>query len=207
MAYTYTPSEDMTFDNASESMSNQIEAAETALSGMLYMEMKEENGGNRFKMLPWSANVGVNVRVPFYDRISLGLLGVHRNGPAYNYNSARASLNWSLFKWFSLSSSVAKDNLKATSFGGAINFHPPLLNIFLGFDSIPTKVIPVPEIDEAVAELPFKVPFGVGIPKSRINTGIFFGVTLTMGARHRDYAGRRYVSPTKQQEVVRNLEP
>lgn len=204
VSYTYTPAEDMSFDTASESISNQLEAAETTLKGMMYMEIKEENGKSKFKMLPWSANFGVNIRAPFYDRISLGLLGVHRHGPAFNYNSARASLNWSLLKWFSISGSVAKDNLNTTSFGGAINFHPPVLNIFLGFDSIPTTVVPVKEIDEAVSELPFKIPFGVGIPKSRFNSGVFFGITLTIGKRHRDYAGRRYVAKT---EYVFDPEP
>lgn len=206
VAYTYTPSEDMSFETASESISDQISNATSALTSMLYMEMKEENGKGKFKMLPWSANVGVNLRAPFYDRISLGLLGVHRHGPAFNYNSARASLNWSLLKWFSISGSVAKDNLNTTSFGGAINFHPPVLNIFLGFDSIPTKVIPVKAVDEALANLPFKIPFGVGIPKSRFNTGIFFGVTLTMGERHRDYAGRRHVKKVETENLP-SLEP
>ena len=206
MAYTYKPAEDMSFETASESISDQITNATSALSSMLYMEMKEENGKGQFKMLPWSANVGVNLRAPFYDRISLGLLGVHRHGPAFNYNSARASLNWSLFKWFSISGSVAKDNLKTTSYGGAINFHPGLLNIFLGFDSIPTTVIPVKAVDDALADLPFKIPFAVGIPKSRFNTGIFFGVTLSMGQRHRDFAGRRYVKKVET-ESLPSLEP
>lgn len=197
VAYTYTPSDDMTIDTASESISDQINSARTALGSMLYMEMKEENGNSRFKMLPWSANVGVNLRAPFYDRISLGLLGVHRHGPAFNYNSARASLNWSLLKWFSLSGSVAKDNLNTTSFGGAFNFHPAGFNIFLGFDSIPTKVVPVKEIDEALAELPFALPFKVGIPKSRFNGGIYFGIALSLGNRHRDFARRHYVPKTK----------
>lgn len=85
-------------------------------------------------MLSMTAHAGVEIRLPFYQRLSVGALGTYRLDGPYSWWEARASLNWALFRWLSFSGSYAQSTF-GESYGGAINFHPNGLNIFVGLDS------------------------------------------------------------------------
>ena len=85
-------------------------------------------------MLSMTAHAGVELRLPFYQRLSVGALGTYRFDGPYSWWEARGSVNWALFRWLSFSASYAQSSY-GESYGGAVNFHPNGLNIFVGLDS------------------------------------------------------------------------
>ena len=85
-------------------------------------------------MLSMTAHAGLELRLPFYQRLSVGALGTYRLDGPYSWWEARGSVNWALFRWLSFSASYAQSSY-GESYGGAVNFHPNGLNIFVGLDS------------------------------------------------------------------------
>ena len=119
------------------------------------------------EMLSMTAHAGLELRLPFYKRLSAGLLGTYRYDGPYSWWEARASLNWALFRWLSFSGSYAQSTY-GESYGGAINFHPNVLNIFVGIDS-------------------FKPALNVTdqyIPIDSFNTNLAIGVNIAFGKYH-----------------------
>lgn len=119
------------------------------------------------EMMSLTAHAGLELRLPFYKRLSAGLLGTYRHDGPYSWWEARGSVNWALFRWLSFSGSYAQSTY-GESYGGAINFHPNVLNIFVGIDS-------------------FKPALNVTdqyIPIDSFNTNLAIGVNLAFGKYH-----------------------
>lgn len=112
------------------------------------MNFMQNNDGGFKNTLSATAHLGVEARLPFYKRLSLGVLGTHRFAGAYSWTEGRFSLNWALLRFFSLSGSYAISNM-GDSFGGAVNIHLPGLTLFAGVDSflpltnVTPKYIPI----------------------------------------------------------------
>ena len=119
------------------------------------------------EMLSMTAHAGLELRLPFYKRLSAGLLGTYRYDGPYSWWEARASLNWALFRWLSFSGSYAQSTY-GESYGGAINFHPNVLNIFVGIDSYK----PALNVTDQY------------IPIDSFNTNLAIGVNIAFGKYH-----------------------
>lgn len=121
------------------------------------------------EMLSMTSHVGLELRMPFYKRLSVGALGTYRFDGPYSWWEARGSLNWALFRWLSFSASYAQSTF-GESYGGAINLHPNGINIFVGLDS-------------------FKPALNLSkqyIPVDSFNTTLAVGINFAFG----DYHGR-----------------
>lgn len=118
-------------------------------------------------MLSMTSHVGLELRLPFYKRFSIGALGTYRLDGPYSWWEARASANWALFRWLSFSASYAQSTY-GESYGGAINFHPAGLNIFVGLDSFKPALNLTKQF----------------IPIDSFNTNIVAGVNLAFGKYH-----------------------
>ena len=122
-----------------------------------------------------TAHAGLEIRVPFYKRLSVGALATHRFDKVYGWQEVRGSVNWALFRWLSFSASHAWSfygDTKLQSFGGAINFHPNGLNIFVGVDSYKTVMNT------------FKLP-ALNLPGENFNnTTLAVGVNFAFGKYH-----------------------
>lgn len=116
-----------------------------------------------------TAHAGLEVRVPFYKRLSVGVLATHRFDGSYTWKELRGSVNWALFRWLSFSASHAESTF-GQSFGGAVNFHPRGLNIFVGVDSFKPAMNVTPQY----------------IPVDSFNTTVAAGVNFSIGK----YRGR-----------------
>ena len=102
-------------------------------------------------------HAGVEAKLPFYKRLSIGALATHRFDGAYSWTEGRFSLNWALFRWFGLTGNYAVSSF-GNSAGAAVNLHLPGLTIFAGVDSYlplrnvtPTYYIPVDSMNTNVA--------------------------------------------------------
>ena len=77
--------------------------------------------------------------MPFYDKLSVGLLSTTRLQGEFTWNEERISATVSPVKWFEASINVGFGTL-GTSFGWVANIHPKGFNLFVGMDHTITKV-------------------------------------------------------------------
>lgn len=90
-------------------------------------------------MLGATLNIGVEYEMPFYDKLSVGLLSTTRFQGEYTWNEERISATVSPLKWLEASVNVGFGTL-GTSFGWVANIHPKGFNLFVGMDHTIGKV-------------------------------------------------------------------
>lgn len=84
-------------------------------------------------MLGATVNVGVEYKMPFYKKLSVGLLSTTRIQGEYTWNEERLGFTVSPVKWFEVSANVGFGT-RGTSFGWVANIHPRGFNLFVGMD-------------------------------------------------------------------------
>ena len=123
----------------------------------------------KVEMLAMTAHLGVEFRMPFWQRLSVGALGSARFDGPYSWYEGRASINCALLRFFSFSGSYAYSNF-GESYGAAVNFHPNGLNLFVGVDSFK----PLMNMTRQY------------VPIDSFNTNLTFGLDIAFGK----YKGR-----------------
>lgn len=133
---------------------------------------KEGSPSKKSYALAATMNLGIEARMPFYERLSFGLLATHRFEGAYSWTEGRLSANLAPVNSISLAASCAYSNFGA-SFGGVVNFHLPGFNLFLGMDSFTPLFNLTPDY----------------IPAKSMNTNLALGLNILFGkpqGRYRD---------------------
>lgn len=126
------------------------------------VRFQNDGTGSRTKTLSATLNAGIEAKMPFYDRLSFGLLASHRfNGP-YSWTEGRLSANVNPIDCIGIAASCAVSNYGG-SFGGVVNFVFPGFNFFLGVDSFMFQVSPQ------------------FIPVKKMNTNLALGFNITFG--------------------------
>ncbi|MBP5692276.1 MAG: hypothetical protein J6W86_01010 [Bacteroidales bacterium] len=140
--------------------------------------------GGKWEKLPYRVNAGAELRVPFFQRLSVGALYTMYNGDfSFNTNDLLLSLNFTPLNFLSVSASSKLGNF-AKSFGGAINIHPGLFNLFAGVDVIPTKLLNIGGLFENIPEA---VKPYVLVPQDDLNLNAYVGLSFALGKRQIDY--------------------
>lgn len=125
---------------------------------------KVSEGGKKSAGLGATVHAGIEVRMPFYERLAFGLLGTHRFNGAYSWTEARVSANLALLKFFSLAASYAYSNY-GSSLGGVVNIHLPGFNLYAGVDSYSPMLDVTPQY----------------VPIGNLNTNLVFGLNFSFG--------------------------
>ena len=103
--------------------------------------------------LTWSANLGAEFKMPFYKKMSVGLLGTWRNSSINRYTEARLSINTAPLKWLSFSINTAYTTY-GWEIGGMVNVYAKKFSVFLGTDSyyynMTPQLIPVYEANTQI---------------------------------------------------------
>lgn len=156
-----------TDQNVSNNFNEQLDAELNKLGGLFNVEdMTPEMKAKHMQKLAMTAHVGVEARLPFYERLSVGILGTHRFNGSHSWTEGRFSLNWALLRWFSLAANYAISDL-GHSYGAAINLHTQGFSLFLGTDSFRPVTALAP---------------GEGfVPLNEINTNVVLGVNFPFG--------------------------
>ena len=142
--------------------------------------IQAETKSKHLQKLAMTVHVGAEARLPFYERLSAGVLATHRfNGP-HSWTEGRFSINWALLRWFSLAANYAISDL-GHSYGAAVNLHAKGFSAFLGTDSFRPLTAVSPNM----------------IPLNDLNTNVVFGVNFPFGK----YNGR---FPKKTKEKNQN---
>ena len=156
-----------TDQNVSSNFNEQLDAELNKLGSLFNVEdMTPEMKAKHMQKLAMTAHVGVEARLPFYERLSVGILGTHRFNGSHSWTEGRFSLNWALLRWFSLAANYAISDL-GHSYGAAINLHTQGFSLFLGTDSFRPVLALAP---------------GEGfVPLNEINTNVVLGVNFPFG--------------------------
>ena len=178
-----------TDQNVSSNFNEQLDAELNKLGSLFNVEdMTPEMKAKHMQKLAMTAHVGVEARLPFYERLSVGILGTHRFNGSHSWTEGRFSLNWALLRWFSLAANYAVSDL-GHSYGAAINLHPKGFSLFLGTDSFRPVLALAP---------------GEGfVPLNEINTNVVLGVNFPFGK----YNGRfpkKIKEPKKDKKSIKD---
>lgn len=139
---------------------------------MLQMLKMEKTGDNikKTNMLGATIHAGLEARMPFYERLSFGILGTHRFDGIYSWTEGRVSANVAPLNFLSVAASYALSNY-GSSLGGVINIHLPGFNLYAGLDSFLPMLDVTPQM----------------VPVSSMNTNLTFGLTFAFGKAERRY--------------------
>ena len=173
-AYAWAPSEGE--DSGDDSWQGEIDEATSALSGIF--RFKDQSGtGGAFEMLPFRVNLGAEVRMPFYERLSVGLLYQGRGGACFSRHTGRLSLNWNPLDFLSMSTSTSVNNL-GESLGFMLNLHPAGVNLLVGCDYIPFHSVSIAPL---IKDLPAQYRSWAVLPRDRMNLNLYVGLNLALG--------------------------
>ena len=176
------------FTPSAEAGADQVDQFISAMKDIYKFEPQEVTAktlGGAWEQMPYRVNGGVEIRVPFYQRLSVGALYTMYNGDfSFNKDELLLSANWTPLNFLSASvSSRLGDQFKV--FGAAVNLHPSLFNLFAGIDVVPTKLINVSSL------LGDKIPDAVKpyclMPADDLNLNAYVGLSFALGKRQVDY--------------------
>lgn len=205
-SFVYEPADNIPVgEGAGDAISEQFRKAFSGFERIT--ELRDDGSGAVMEMMPFTLRAGAEARLPFYNRLSFGLLGTYVNDPVIPAVRSRLSVNWAPLNWLSMSMSGAVDNYKTASLGLGLNLHTGFLTFFLGSDHLFRKAYRIPDLDwqEVVRDIPFLKSFEPGIPDT-MNAALTFGLTVTIGHRRLDYAGRSVQRKDKESDTLNMLE-
>lgn len=125
------------------------------------LDFKKGDSRTSFGEIPVTATLGAKYVLPFYDKLSVGLLGSLRTGKIENCKEARLGLTYTPVHVVSLTATAAASNF-GSGVGAAINLRLGALNVFAGMDQFVFNF--TPEF----------------YPVNKFNTSVNLGVTFTM---------------------------
>ena len=127
-------------------------------------EITPEVKSKYIQRLAMTVHAGIEARLPFYERLSAGILATHRfNGP-HSWTEGRFSINWALLRWLSFAANYAISDY-GHSYGAAMNLHAKGFALFLGTDSFR----PITSVSPNM------------IPLNELNTNIVIGANFPFG--------------------------
>ncbi|MBO4585155.1 MAG: hypothetical protein J5675_00970 [Bacteroidales bacterium] len=171
-------------------------------------ESTARTAGGKWEAIPYRVNAGAEIRVPFYQRLSVGALYTMYNGDfSFNTNDILLSANWTPINFLSASVSTRLgDQFKV--FGAAVNLHPTLFNLFVGIDAV---AVPFNLINIG-ALLPDSIPAAVKqyayMPADDLNLNAYVGLSFAIGKRQIDYRkmSRQIIKEQKEKEAAKAQE-
>ena len=142
---------------------DQLSGMGDELLNMLKLE-KTGEGLTKSHMLAATIHAGVEARMPFYERLSFGLLGTQRIDGIYSWTEGRLIANLAPVNFFSIAGSYALSNY-GSSLGAVLNIHLPGFNLYAGLDSF----LPLMEVTPQF------------VPVNSTNTNVSLGLSFTFG--------------------------
>ena len=167
--------ESINMDNIEDEISGIVED----ITNVFSFEQKE-TGLKQSGKLAATIHTGIEARMPFYDRLSFGILYTQRLEKAYSWSEGRFAASVAPLDWFSATTNYAISNF-GHSWGGALNLHARGFGFFVGLDSF----VPLFNVSPQF------------IPVKSINTNLSLGINFTFGK----YTGR-YPKKTATRKTV-----
>lgn len=145
-------------DNSANNFEDELDKLGDDLAGLADLQDLGDQGSTS-KGLGSTMRIGVEYKMPFYDKLSVGLLNTTRFQSNYNWTEFRLAANVAPIKAISLGLNYAVGTF-GSSFGWIVDIHPKGFNLFLAMDhtigSVSKQFIPL----KSNAHL----NFGINIP-------------------------------------------
>ena len=143
------------------------------LLGMLKMEMTG-NAQKKSNALSATIHAAVEARMPFYERLSFGILGTVRADGPCSWTEGRLIMSVSPVNILSAAASYAISDF-GHSLGAVLNIHLPGFNLYAGIDSI----LPIMNVTPQF------------IPIDALNTNLTMGLTFAFGKAEGRYRNNK----------------
>lgn len=103
----------------------------------------QDDGGrvNYNGELPRTINLGLDIAIPGYERLHFGILSSSRSQGQFSWNDLRVSANFNPINFLALSGSAVMGD-HGFGYGGMLNICCKGINLFVGMDNIPSKLLP-----------------------------------------------------------------
>ncbi len=125
-------------DEASNNFEDEMEKFTDDLAALADLQDKGDQGS--FKQgLGSTMRIGVEYKMPFYDKLSVGLLNTTRFQKDYGWTDFRLSANVAPINAISIGANFAMGTY-GTSFGWIVDIHPKGFNLFVSMDHTMGKV-------------------------------------------------------------------
>lgn len=128
------------------------------------VQFNKSGNGTAKRGLAATLHAGIEAKMPFYDRLSFGLLGTHRFNGVYSWTEGRLAANLMPVDCIGIAASCGVSN-HGGSFGGIVNFAFQGFNLFVGVDSFMPLMNVTPQF----------------IPIDNLTTNVALGLNITFG--------------------------
>lgn len=120
---------------------------------------RQDDKKNSWDWMTASLIAGAEYKLPFYNPLSVGLLGLYRIDNIFQWGEVRCSMNYRPWHWLSLSVTGAY-NTYGWEYGAALAVHTKPLHFFVGSDAFLQEITPqfVP-----IGKLNHNLAIGLGI--------------------------------------------
>ena len=146
-------------DSDGTTMKSQFDDFTDGMEDLFTFQDKGNDNGAR--ALGATLNIGVQYKLPMYDKLEFGFLSTTRIQGAYSWNEERLSANIHPLKWLEGGINFGFGSL-GTSFGWVINIHTKGFSIFAGMDRLMSKFSKqgIPTGSSTNASIGISFPFG-----------------------------------------------
>ena len=127
---------------------------------------KQSQKESETRALHATLTIGAEYDMPFYKRLSAGVLFTQRMAGCFSWTEGRFSANVKPTNWFDATVSYGASTF-GSSFGWMLNFHPKGFNFFVGSDHQFFKITPQ------------------FVPVGHLNTNIQLGINFTFGGKYK----------------------
>lgn len=122
----------------------------------------QENSGKSFKSLPCTVNLGARYQMPFYDRLSVGILGTFHFDRYNPYNNVRFGATITPVKFVSLTGNAGVGTFGPVA-GAALCLNLPVIHITIGADTFLGKYGTIQDIPVPINPHTLQLNLGVNI--------------------------------------------
>lgn len=163
-AWSFNGFEDVSMTGQGNGIADQLEGIADELLNSFNLQ-KEGYAAKESSSLSCTLHAGVEAKLPFYKRLSIGVLATHRFDGVYSWTEGRFALNWAPARWLAMTGNYAVSDF-GSSVGAAMNIHLPGITLFAGLDSF----LPLSNVTPEYY-----------IPIDNLNTNLTFGLNIAFG--------------------------
>lgn len=165
-SWSFEGFQDISFESGENSLNEQFNSLGESFSDLLKFERLDDSK-EKTRMLACTVNVGAEYEMPFYRRLSVGVLSTTRISGPFTNAEGRLSVNVEPADWVGVSTSYGISTFGST-WGAIVSFNFPGIGIFVGTDSIPTRLVKIDRVSLPYGRLNFNLNFGLSFNISKI---------------------------------------
>lgn len=185
--------EDVYIKDTFNAIKDDFNAAVDAFSGLT--EFHKSTGSEKsFEALPVTFNVGARYHMPFYRRLSAGILATYKASKYTGWFDMRAGLTITPLNFLSLSGNYGVSSFGPVC-GAAVSFNIANLNFFFGYDGYSGSLAELPVNTLGLDELAQNGVDNLYAPLNAFRYNMRLGLNITFGKRHSDLKKVKKVVP------------